>query len=106
MLKWNGAKPGRTKSKEILCSRCEAIDSTQLFHAECDLSSLNWSSCNLCALLFRALEEGKVTDVVTLRQNNAVVGVEGGPNLLSIYVEPSRWSAPVAHEVIPFLLSL
>ena len=33
-----------------------------------------------------------------MRQNGAIVGVEGGPNLLSIYVEPGMWIPCVEHD--------
>jgi hypothetical protein len=89
LIKCDGAKPGRRNSSVFLCSRCKAIDSTQLSVAECDISKLNkWTSCDLCALLFKASERESITGVVKLRRNGAIVGVKNGPNLLSIYVEP------------------
>lgn len=55
-------------------------------------------------LLSEALEREKITGVVTLRQNGAIVGVENGPNLLSIYVDPGPNIPPGAQLGLPSLL--
>jgi hypothetical protein len=83
----------------FLCPRCRAVDSTQLFDPECDLSSLQPQACDLCFLLFRALDVVGIVPprVITLRQKGAIVGVENGPDLLSIYVEPGMWTPCVEH---------
>ena len=63
-----------------------------MFDPTCDLGSLKSLSlsCDLCRLLFEALEQEaiKPPGTITLRQNGAIIAVENGPNLLSIYVEP------------------
>ncbi|KAI0868529.1 hypothetical protein GGS24DRAFT_494486 [Hypoxylon argillaceum] len=83
----------RIKHKDVaLCSKCEKIDPNHLFLSKCNLSELELSSqaCELCRLLLDSLYHygNRPTKTVSLRQNGAVVGIEDGPNLLSIYVDP------------------
>ncbi len=77
----------------LLCSSCSnAADVARLFDAECNLKRLERTSqgCDLCHLLFAALcraGKGSFKEVI-LRQDGAVVGIEGGVDLLSIYAKP------------------
>ncbi len=88
-----------------LCPSCSAIDSTSLFGRECDLSKLQLTSptCDLCQMLFEALDRVgiKPPSVVALRQNGAVVGVEDGLDLLSIYVKPGTWIPFCEYRRVP-----
>jgi hypothetical protein len=65
-----------------------------------DLSLLEHYNCDLCKLLFKALEKKNIKPpgIVKLHQNGAVVGVENGSNLLSIYVEPGMWNPFVEYN--------
>ncbi|KAF2972322.1 hypothetical protein GQX73_g1231 [Xylaria multiplex] len=67
-------------------------DPNQSSHFECDLSELESSSraCGLCRLLLDSLYRHgeRPPKTVPLRCDGAVVGIENGPNLLSIYVDP------------------
>jgi hypothetical protein len=99
-MKWDRVKPDLNDAPVALCSSCSSIDSIQLlFDPECDLSTLRMISdtCDLHGLLLRSLErEGYIPPrVFTLRQDGALVGIENGPNLLSIYVEPGMWNIRV-----------
>lgn len=91
LVKWDQVKPSQ---KGHLCHRCKLVNSTQIFDSVCDLSRLKPQTCDLCKLLIKALIKENISSSgeVRLRQNGAVVGVENGSNLLSIYVEPGRWT--------------
>ncbi|KAI0117673.1 hypothetical protein GGR51DRAFT_545666 [Nemania sp. FL0031] len=88
LIDWDQIKP----KDAALCSQCKTICSSQLFLSKCDLFELQLSSrtCHLCRLLLDSLyqHDERPPQVVSLHQNGAVIGIEGGPKLLSIYVNP------------------
>jgi hypothetical protein len=91
-MKWDRVKPDLNDTPVSLCSSCSSVNLIQLlFNPECDLLTLRTISdtCDLHRLLLRSLErEGYIPPrAFTLRQDGALVGIENGPNLLSIYVE-------------------
>jgi hypothetical protein len=92
LLGWERIKPDRSETKASLCSSCSAIESTRLFESRCDLSRLKTMShtCDLCRLLLKALElaSDRNWGFVNLRQTGAIIGIESGPVLLSLYTEP------------------
>ncbi|KAF2107047.1 hypothetical protein BDV96DRAFT_506859 [Lophiotrema nucula] len=107
LIGWDCAKP--PERHVLLCSNCSSRKSAMLFDTVCDLSRLKAQShgCDMCALLQEALARKgiKAPRVVELRQNAANVGLKNGPNLLSIYSEPSNLHAPdEAHLGLPRLL--
>lgn len=57
-------------------------------------------TCDLHGLLLKSLDREGYTPprVFTLRQDGAIVGIENGPNLLSIYVEPGMWNLCVEDD--------
>lgn len=95
MVKWDSVKPQENLVPSSLCSRCEAIGSTILFDSEIDITVLQTRSqiCHICKLLFETLPQRNLENpkVIKLRQDGAVVGVEDGPDLLSIYTAPGMW---------------
>ncbi|KAI8632601.1 hypothetical protein F5Y19DRAFT_491226 [Xylariaceae sp. FL1651] len=96
LIKWDRVKPDQQETRPTLCQNCSQncrqADSTRIFSTKCFLSQLKLTSrtCDLCRLLQGVLKTHGHTsaDVISLRQNGAVVGIEGGPDLLSIYYEP------------------
>lgn len=92
LIEWEKVFPDGSGINLSLCSKCNAIDGTRLFDSKCDVMRLqqNSQACHLCELLFKALDKVNIKPprAITLRQNGAVIGVEAGPNLLSVYVEP------------------
>jgi hypothetical protein len=108
MLGWDKVKPSPGTAILLLCSDCKQVDSTQLFDSTCDLSKLKYSSenCVLCGLLQDTLVRRgyKAPNIVTLRQNGAVVSVENGPDLLSIYVDPGKHTGALHDEVVPLTI--
>ncbi|TRX89299.1 hypothetical protein FHL15_009736 [Xylaria flabelliformis] len=91
-LPWDVIKPPATPSRAFLCANCNIINSADLFKSVINRDELEISSqfCALCRLLQDALKtQGKgLPTVISLRQNGSVVGINNGPNLLSIYVDP------------------
>ena len=76
------------------CRQCELLESARLFEMRCDISKLQnratETACPVCGLLLEALESRgfKSPQTVILRQNQGVLGIENGPDLLSIYMRP------------------
>lgn len=72
-----------------------------MFDVVCDLAVLQEKAkaCDLCSILQDALSRQglKVPGVVKLRSDAAHVGLEDGPNLLSLYYEPGEMS-PIWHN--------
>ncbi|KAI1120765.1 hypothetical protein F5Y10DRAFT_289312 [Nemania abortiva] len=91
-LSWDVFNPPANPQGASLCSNCNKINSTSLFNPIINRVELELSAkgCDLCRLLRDALnaqELGSRT-VVSLHQNGIIVGIQNGPNLLSIYVDP------------------
>ncbi|KAI2462981.1 hypothetical protein F4781DRAFT_426743 [Annulohypoxylon bovei var. microspora] len=90
LIGWKNVKPDNQLSISSLCTNCDAIDSNRLFSGECNVADLELMShsCDLCHLLFKALDNIGIGPPrkITLNQNGAVVSVKGGPKLLSIYL--------------------
>ncbi|KAI0855223.1 hypothetical protein F4860DRAFT_507647 [Xylaria cubensis] len=91
-LQWDVIKPPVTTGGAIFCTNCNIINSADLFKSviNCDELELSSQICALCRLLYDALKaQGKeLPTVISLRQNGSIVGINDGPNLLSIYVDP------------------
>ncbi|OHX00718.1 heterokaryon incompatibility protein [Colletotrichum incanum] len=88
-ISWYQVKPLSTKEDNIVCEDCRTMTSTTLFESERHTATMR-QSCKVCVLLLDALRTAGVTSsgVVRLRQTSTTVGLENGPNLLSIYTEP------------------
>ncbi len=80
-----------------LCQHCASFGSARLFDPQWDLSKLQsnarTTSCPLCSLLLEVLDRHgiKRPGTVTLRQGRGILGVENGPDLLSIYAPPGMF---------------
>ncbi|KAI1451719.1 hypothetical protein F4805DRAFT_463486 [Annulohypoxylon moriforme] len=87
---WDKVKPQQLAVTSSLCINCSSIDSTRLFEDECNVENLKLmsSSCDLCNLLSRTLEDASIRPprTIMLNQDGATVSVKDGPKLLSIYV--------------------
>ncbi|KAH8201080.1 hypothetical protein TruAng_004776 [Truncatella angustata] len=106
---WDRVKPEDHAGSPKLCSHCSTIDSSaELLPRDCDLSELQSSSftCELCELLLDRLREAGVQPPrrITLRHTGAHIGIEGGPDLLSIYADPGSSLQQKAPLGIPRLL--
>ncbi|KAK1584941.1 heterokaryon incompatibility protein [Colletotrichum navitas] len=88
-VSWPQTRPSRTEANYKLCTNCSTTTSTMLFQSERQLSAMQ-RSCELCVLLLDSLSRVGIESsaVVKLRQTGTTIGLEGGPNLLSIYIEP------------------
>ncbi|CAJ2513010.1 Uu.00g011290.m01.CDS01 [Anthostomella pinea] len=73
LIGWDQVQTGNSKIGAVLCHKCRTIDSTRLF-----------------GLLQEALgiRGYKSPKVVSLREDGRTVGIQDGPDLLSIYVDP------------------
>ncbi|KAK1637532.1 hypothetical protein BDP81DRAFT_460224 [Colletotrichum phormii] len=102
-IDWGGMGPLFT-GKKIFCAKCSAVSSQALFPHEFRPSDAQLH-CDLCSILLGALERvyAVVPELVRLRQNHTIVGVEDGPNLLSIYVEPGQDIPPGRQIGLPRL---
>jgi len=95
-IEWDQVKPDLEQIPTLLCPNCSSIDSIErLFHPKCYLLTLQTLSktCRLHELLKKSLLEREgytPPGNFTLRQDGAIIGIEDGPNLLSIYAEPGQ----------------
>ncbi|OLN81982.1 Interleukin-1 receptor-associated kinase 4 [Colletotrichum chlorophyti] len=103
-ISWHQVRPLSGLRDSILCAKCSAITSITLFESECHVSEMQ-ESCDLCGLLFHALKRAGIMPpaVVKLRQTGTTIGLEGGPNLLSIYIEPGHDIPPGRQIGLPRL---
>ncbi|KAH9895470.1 hypothetical protein F4778DRAFT_794365 [Xylariomycetidae sp. FL2044] len=97
-IDWKAVRPIKQAGRQALCLACRAITSAeQLFASECDLSSLQTTSqtCDLCRLVMQELNVKNYwpPEEVKLRQDGGLVGIQDGPNLLSLYHEPELHGA-------------
>ncbi|KAK1981478.1 hypothetical protein LZ30DRAFT_720085 [Colletotrichum cereale] len=97
-ISWDGIRPSLVGTNDKLCANCSKTTST-FFKPECQVSTLQ-RSCDLCGLLLDSLVRVGITSpaVVKLRQTGTTIGLEGGPNLLSIYAEPGP-DVPVERQI-------
>ncbi|KAK2051810.1 heterokaryon incompatibility protein [Colletotrichum caudatum] len=88
-VSWSHMRPSLTEAKNKLCANCTTMTSTMLFQSEIQLSKMQ-RSCDLCGLLLDSLNRVGITSpaIVKIHQTGTTIGLEGGPNLLSIYIEP------------------
>ncbi|KAK1961823.1 heterokaryon incompatibility protein [Colletotrichum sublineola] len=88
-VSWPKVRPSLTGTYNRLCASCSTTPSITLFQSEFQLSTMQ-RSCDLCGLLLDSLSRVGIASpaVVKLRQTGTTIGIEGGPNLLSIYIEP------------------
>ncbi|KAK2009776.1 HET-domain-containing protein [Colletotrichum eremochloae] len=88
-VSWAKIRPSLTGTDNRLCASCSTTTPAAFFQSECQLSTMQ-RSCDLCGLLLDSLSLIGITPpkVVKLRQTGTTIGIEGGPNLLSIYIEP------------------
>ncbi|KAI1176227.1 hypothetical protein F4777DRAFT_588102 [Nemania sp. FL0916] len=91
-LSWDTVKPLADQETVSLCGSCSTAKLGDLLKPNINRNELDTSSqsCDLCGLLRDALnaQESDLPEVISLRQNESVVRIENGPNLLSIYVDP------------------
>ncbi|KAF6818651.1 heterokaryon incompatibility protein [Colletotrichum plurivorum] len=87
-VNWDQSRPLFTGTK-IFCATCSTASSQALFPSPFKPSDAQLH-CDLCGILLEALKRvfDEIPEVVKLRQTCTTVGVEGGPDLLSIYVKP------------------
>ncbi|KAK2028969.1 heterokaryon incompatibility protein [Colletotrichum zoysiae] len=96
---WPQIRPSLARVNYKLCDNCSTWTSTNFSQSERQLSSIQ-QSCNLCVLLLDSLNRVGITSpaVVKLRQTGTTIALEGGPNLLSIYIEPGP-DVPTGRQV-------
>ncbi|KAK1728310.1 heterokaryon incompatibility protein, partial [Colletotrichum acutatum] len=88
-IQWAQSEASLT-GRKIFCSKCSIVSPPDLFPAEFRPSEAQLH-CGLCSILLNALQrvyDNVLPEVVKLRQTLTAVCVDGGPNLLSIYVDP------------------
>ncbi|KAK1992798.1 HET-domain-containing protein [Colletotrichum falcatum] len=88
-ISWSQIRPSLTGTSSSLCVNCSRTTTPIFFQSELQLSTMQ-RSCDLCGLLIDSLDRAGITSpaIVKLRQTGTTIGLEGGPNLLSIYIEP------------------
>ncbi|KAK2044256.1 HET-domain-containing protein [Colletotrichum somersetense] len=98
-VSWPHIKPSLVETKTKLCANCTTMTSSMLFQSEIQLSNMQ-RSCNLCGLLLDSLNRVGITApaVIKLRQTGTTTALEGGSNLLSIYIEPGP-EVPTGRQV-------
>lgn len=91
---WDQVKPNQSAESPSLCEHGHT-GKARIFACVCDTSELRSCSqrCALCKMLLEALETvycnpKRFPSRVILRQNGLSVGIEDGPDLLSVYSEP------------------
>ncbi|EFQ30167.1 heterokaryon incompatibility protein [Colletotrichum graminicola M1.001] len=98
-VNWPQIRPLRTEENSKLCANCSITTSTMYSLSERQLSTMQ-RSCELCVLLLDSLSRAGITSpaVVKLLQTGTAIGLEGGPNLLSIYAEPGH-DVPAGRQI-------
>lgn len=87
-INWDRSRPLCT-GKNVFCATCSAASSQALFPSRFKPFEAQ-VHCDLCGILLEALKRvfDELPEIVNLRQTYTTVGVEDGPDLLSIYVKP------------------
>ncbi|XXH02380.1 hypothetical protein Hte_008755 [Hypoxylon texense] len=108
LVGWDKVKPEQPTTVLSLCSNCSSIDSALMFNGEYSVADIELMShgCDLCGLLFRALDGANIRPprVVTINQDGATVRVKDGPKLLSIYADPDSGLPEGSQAGLPTLL--
>lgn len=103
VIGWDHAKPRPSNASLRLCRSCESRNPEKLFDPVLDLTDLKQrnSSCDICTLLQIAIERKGIKEhqLVALRQDTTHIGLENGPNLLTLYCEPGMKIPPVSHNM-------
>ncbi|KPM37809.1 hypothetical protein AK830_g8766 [Neonectria ditissima] len=93
LVEWDRVKPRQTEVGTNLCLDCSNSKTVRLLESGHIPSKLQ-PTCDLCRMLMNVLDRVgiKPSTGVKLRQAGAMIGIEGGPDLLSIYCQPSTMS--------------
>ncbi|KAK2595008.1 hypothetical protein QQS21_007262 [Conoideocrella luteorostrata] len=108
IINWSRVKPD-LQPHATLCTDCRHRSWGPPFQFNRNTSELVSTSmhCDLCRLLQEALiRRGFIgPNMISLRCNGSVVGVDNGPNLLSLYVNPAQTIPPWAQLGLPKLIT-
>ncbi|KAK2737455.1 heterokaryon incompatibility protein [Colletotrichum kahawae] len=97
MIPWHRVRPRQGDDTNSLCDRCTAMKLAGPWAFQ--------PGCVLCNLIRQALQQADMllSPRLQLQQKNATIGVEKGPDLLSIYKPPGSILHEGAQEGLPML---